>query len=76
METSMMSESLVDASDVEETVTQVLTQLVQDGGEEDQMSVEFLQEQEGVIEGRQRPDFLELTLLIYIYILYVYISVT
>ena len=31
--------------DVEETVTQVLTQLVQDGGEEDQMSVELLQEQ-------------------------------
>jgi hypothetical protein len=29
METSFMSESLVDASDVEETVTQVLTQLVQ-----------------------------------------------
>ena len=28
METSLISESLVDASDVEETVTQVLTQLV------------------------------------------------
>ena len=34
METSMMSESLVDESDVEETVTQVLTQLVQDGDDE------------------------------------------
>jgi hypothetical protein len=34
METLLMSESLVDASDVEETVTQVLTQLVQDGGDE------------------------------------------
>ncbi len=40
-----MSESLVDASDVEETVTQVLTQVVQDGDDEDQMSVELLQEQ-------------------------------
>jgi hypothetical protein len=40
-----MSESVVHASDVEETVTQVLTQLVQDGGDEDQMSVELLQEQ-------------------------------
>ncbi len=39
METSLMSESLrVDSSDVEETVTQVLTQFVQDGGDEDQMS--------------------------------------
>jgi hypothetical protein len=45
METSLMSESVVHASDVEETVTQVLTQLVQDGGDEDQMSVELLQEQ-------------------------------
>ena len=40
-----MSESLVVACDVEETFTQVLTQLVQDGGDEDQMSVELLQEQ-------------------------------
>ena len=40
-----MSESIVDASHVEEIVTQVLTQLVQDGGDEDQMSVELLQEQ-------------------------------
>ena len=40
-----MSESIVDTSHVEEIVTQVLTQLVQDGGDEDQMSVEFLQEQ-------------------------------
>ena len=31
METALMSESLVDTCDVEETVTQVLTQLVQDG---------------------------------------------
>ena len=45
METSLMSESLVDSSDVEETVTQVLTQCVQDGDDEDQMSVELLQEQ-------------------------------
>ena len=46
METSLMSESLrVDSSDVEETVTQVLTQRVQDGDDEDQMSVELLQEQ-------------------------------
>ena len=40
-----MSESIVDASHVEEIVTQVLTQLVQDGDDEDQMSVELLQEQ-------------------------------
>jgi hypothetical protein len=40
-----MSESLVDGSDVDETVTQVLTQFVQDGDDEDQMSVEVLQEQ-------------------------------
>jgi hypothetical protein len=40
-----MSESQVDSSHVEEIVTQVLTQLVQDGGDEDQMSVELLQEQ-------------------------------
>ncbi len=45
METLLMSESLVDSPDVEETVTQVLTKLVQDGEDEDQMSVEFLQEQ-------------------------------
>ena len=45
METSLMSGSLVVACDVEETVTQVLTQLVEDGGDEDQMSVELLQEQ-------------------------------
>ena len=37
-----MSESLVDVSDVEETVTQVLTQLVQDGGDVAQMSVECI----------------------------------
>ena len=40
-----MSESIVDASHVEEIVTQVLTQFVQDGDDEDQMSVELLQEQ-------------------------------
>jgi len=44
METSLMSESVVDASDVDKTVTQVLTQVVQDGGDEDQMSVELLRE--------------------------------
>ena len=33
METSLMSESVVDAGDVEETVTQVLTHFVQGGGE-------------------------------------------
>jgi len=40
-----MSESLSRASDVEKTVTQVLTQFVQDGGEQAAMSVELLQEQ-------------------------------
>ena len=40
-----MSESIVDTSHVEEIVTQVLTQLVEDGDDEDQMSVELLQEQ-------------------------------
>jgi hypothetical protein len=45
METSLMSESSVYASDVEETVTQVLTQFVQGGGEQAAMSVELLQEQ-------------------------------
>ena len=41
-----MSVSLVDSSHVEETVNQVLTQLVQDGdGEDPKMSVELLQEQ-------------------------------
>ena len=40
-----MSESLVDASDVEETVTEVLAQLVRDGGEQAQTSVEWLQKQ-------------------------------
>ena len=42
-----MSESQVDASHVEEIGTQVLTQFVtrQDGGDEDHMSVELLQEQ-------------------------------
>jgi hypothetical protein len=36
-----MSESVVDATDVEETVTQVLTHFVQDGGEQAVMSVEL-----------------------------------
>ena len=40
-----MSESLGSASDVEETVTEVLAQLVRDGGEQAQMSVEWLKEQ-------------------------------
>ena len=43
METSLMSESVVDAADVEETVTRVLTHFVQGGGEQAEMSVEFLQ---------------------------------
>ncbi len=49
METSLISESwvhvLIKSTDAEETVTQVLSQFVQDGGDEDQMSVEFVQEQ-------------------------------
>ena len=45
METSLMSESVVDAADVEETVTQVLTQFVQGGREQTTMSVQLLQEQ-------------------------------
>ena len=45
METSLMSESVVDVADVEETVTQVLTHFVQGGGEEAAMSVQLLQEQ-------------------------------
>ena len=45
METSLMSESLVDTSDVDETVTQVLTYHVQDGGDEHQRPMELLQEQ-------------------------------
>ena len=45
METSLMSESVVDSDDVEETVTQVLTHFVQGGGEEAAMSVQLLQEQ-------------------------------
>ena len=34
METSLMSESVVDAGDVEESVTQVLTHFVQGGDEQ------------------------------------------
>ncbi len=45
METSLMSESVVDAADVEETVTQVLTHFVQGGGEQAAMSVQLLAEQ-------------------------------
>ena len=40
-----MSESVVDAPDVEETVTRVLTHFVQGGDEQDEMSVELLQKQ-------------------------------
>ncbi len=40
-----MSESIVDAADVEETVTRVLTHFVQVGGEQAEMSVELLQKQ-------------------------------
>jgi hypothetical protein len=45
METSLMSESVVDTADVEETVTRVLTHFVQDGGEQTEMSVELLQKE-------------------------------
>jgi hypothetical protein len=51
METSLMSESVVDAADVEETVTRVLTHFVQGGGEQAEMSVELLQETGGVACG-------------------------
>jgi hypothetical protein len=42
METSLMSESVVNAGDVEESVTQVLTHFVQGGGEQAAMSVQLL----------------------------------
>jgi hypothetical protein len=45
METSLMSESVVNAGDVEESVTQVLTHFVQGGGEQHAMSVQLLQDQ-------------------------------
>ena len=45
METSLMSGSVVDAGDVEETVTQVLTHFVQGGGEQAAMSVQLSQDQ-------------------------------
>ena len=45
METSLMSESVVDADDVEETVTQVLTHFVQGVDEQVVMSVQLLQDQ-------------------------------
>ena len=45
METSLMSESVVDAADVEETVTQVLTHFVQGGDEQAAMSVQLLAQQ-------------------------------
>ena len=45
METSLMSESVVDATDVEETVTQVLTHFVQGGGDQTVMSMQLLQEE-------------------------------
>ena len=51
METSLMSESLVDESDVEETVTQVLTQFVEDGDDQTVMSVELLQEKVELLLG-------------------------
>ena len=40
-----MSESVVNAGDVEESVTQVLTHFVQGGGEQAAMSVQLLAEQ-------------------------------
>ena len=43
MEAAVMSESLVVESDVDETVTEVLAQLVRDGGEQAQNSVELMQ---------------------------------
>jgi hypothetical protein len=45
METSLMSESVVDTADVEEIVTQVLTHFVQGGGDQAAMSVKLFQEQ-------------------------------
>jgi hypothetical protein len=45
METSLMSESVVGAGDVEETVTQVLTHFVQGGVERTAMSVQLVQDQ-------------------------------
>ena len=44
MEAVVMSESLVE-SDVDEAVTEVLSHLVRDGGEQAQTSVELMQEQ-------------------------------
>ena len=66
METSLMSESVVDDVDVEESVTQVLTHFVQGGGEQVAMSLQLLQEQveihlgydQGSLRGRRRADFL------------------
>ena len=46
-----MSESVVDAADVEETVTRVLTHFVQGGDEQAEMSVELLQKTGGVACG-------------------------
>ncbi len=45
METSLMSESVVNAGDVEESVTQFLTHFVQGGDEQTAMSVQLLAEQ-------------------------------
>jgi hypothetical protein len=45
METSLMSESVVNAGDIEESVTQVLTHFVQGGGEQAVMSVQLLADQ-------------------------------
>jgi hypothetical protein len=46
METSLMSESVVNAGDVEESVTEVLTHFVQGGGEQAAMSVQLIAEQQ------------------------------
>ena len=45
METSLMSESVVDTGDFEDSVTQVLTHFVQGGDEQAVMSVQLLAQQ-------------------------------
>ena len=64
METSLMSESVVNAGDVEDSVTQVLTHFVQGGGEKAAMSVQLLAQQVEIDLGydntatrRLRPSF-------------------
>jgi hypothetical protein len=54
METSLMSESVVNAGDVEESVTQVLTHFVQGGGEQAAMSVQLIQEHVEIDLGYER----------------------